>query len=106
MSEYDGTAQRLHKEATERIFELNREENRPKVSLIDPVSNEANTIDVSKETLILNVTGLVEDQSQIASLQVNGFSVPVEKSEEGYKFLSQRESHQCQPDNRTGLGCI
>jgi len=88
MSEYDGTAQRLHKEATERMFELNREENRPKVSLIDPVSNEANTIDVSKETLILNVTGLVEDQSKIASLQVNGFSVPVEETEEGYKFLA------------------
>ncbi len=88
MSEYDGTAQRLYKEASDRMFELNREENRPRVSLIDPVSNNANTIDVSKETLILNVTGVIEDESKISSLQVNGFSVPVEKIEEGFRFLA------------------
>jgi len=88
MSEYDGTAQRLHKEATDRMFELNREENRPKVILIDPVSNAANTVDVSKETLVLNVTGMVQEESGIASLQVNGFSVPVEETDEGFKFLA------------------
>ncbi len=88
MSKYDGTAQRLHQEATDRIFELNREENRPKVSLVDPLSNDANTIDVSKETLVLNVTGIVEDESSISSLQVNGFSVPVEETEEGFRFLA------------------
>ena len=88
MSKYDGTAQRLHQEATDRIFELNREENRPKVSLVDPLSNDANTIDVSKETQLLNVTGIVEDESSISSLQVNGFSVPVEETEDGYRFLA------------------
>jgi tetratricopeptide (TPR) repeat protein len=88
MSKYDGTAQRLHQEATERMFELNREEDRPRVVLIDPVSNDANTIDVSRETLVLNVTGVVRDESNISSLQVNGFSVPVEETEEGYKFLA------------------
>jgi len=88
MSQYDGTAQRLHQEATERMFELNREENKPRVLLVDPVSNASNTVDVSKETQILNVTGMVEDESNIASLQVNGFSVPVEETGEGYKFLA------------------
>lgn len=88
MSQYDGTAQRLHKEATDRMFELNREENRPRVMLIDPVSNDANSIDVSKETLVLNVTGMVKDESSISSLQVNGFTVPVEETEEGYRFLA------------------
>ncbi len=88
MSQYDGTAQRLHQEATDRMFELNREENRPRVRLIDPESNAANTIDVSKETQVLNVTGLIEDESNIASLQVNGFTVPVEETEEGFRFLA------------------
>jgi len=88
MSQYDGTAQRLHQEATDRMFELNREENKPKVTLIDPVSSDASTVDVSKETKVLNVTGMVEDESNIASLQVNGYSVPVEESDEGYKFLA------------------
>ena len=88
MSQYDGTAQRLHKEATDRMFELNREENRPKVRLIDPVSNDANTIDVPIEIQVLNVTGLIEDESSIASLQINGFTVPVEETEEGFRFLA------------------
>lgn len=88
MSQYDGTAQRLHKEATDRMFELNREENRPRVILVDPVSNETNSIDVSKETLVLNLTGIVQDESSISSLQVNGFTVPVEETEEGFRFLA------------------
>ena len=88
MSQYDGTAQRLHQEATERMFELNREENKPRVLLIDPVSNASNTVDVSRETQVLNVTGRVEDESSIASLQVNGYSVPVEETEAGFQFLA------------------
>lgn len=88
MSRYDGTAQKLHEEATQRMFELNREENKPMVVLIDPLSNDANTIDVSKELLLLNVTGVISEESDIQSLQVNGFSVPVEETEEGFKFLA------------------
>ncbi|MCD4710060.1 MAG: tetratricopeptide repeat protein [Bacteroidales bacterium] len=88
MSKYDGTAQRLHEEATRRMFELNREENKPMVVLVDPLSNDANTIDVSKEIMLLNVTGAISDKSDIQSLQVNGFSVPVEKTEEGFRFLA------------------
>ena len=88
MSKYDGTAQRLHEEATRRMFELNREENKPMVVLIDPLSNDANTIDVSKEIMLLNVTGAISDESDIQSLQVNGFSVPVEKTGEGFRFLA------------------
>jgi tetratricopeptide (TPR) repeat protein len=86
MSKYDGTAQRLHEEATLRMFELNREENKPKVTLVDPASNDANTIDVSKAISLLNLTGAISDESDIQSLQVNGFSVPVEKTDEGFRF--------------------
>lgn len=88
MSKYDGTAQRLHEEASQRMFELNREENKPTVVLLDPMSNEANTIDVSREIVLLNVTGAIMDESEIKSLQVNGFTVPVEKTEEGNRFLA------------------
>jgi tetratricopeptide (TPR) repeat protein len=88
MSKYDGVAQRLHEEASQRMFELNREENKPVVVLLDPASNEANTIDVSREIILLNVTGAISDESDIQSLQVNGFTVPVEKTEEGFRFLA------------------
>ncbi|MEN8230061.1 MAG: tetratricopeptide repeat protein, partial [Bacteroidota bacterium] len=88
MSEYDGTAQRLHKLATLRMFELNREENKPRVILKDPVSKSGNTVDIPRELSVINLTGIVEDESDISSLQVNGFTVPVEKTEEGYQFLA------------------
>jgi len=88
MSKYDGTAQRLSEEASQRMFEINREENKPRVVLKDPISGEGNNVDVSKEAIVINVTGLVDDESEIQSLQVNGFTVPVEKTDEGYLFLA------------------
>lgn len=88
MSEYDGFAQRLYDEATQRMFEINREENKPTVALVDPLANEANIINASRELVHLHVTGTISDESEIQSLQVNGFTVPVEKTEEGYRFLA------------------
>ncbi len=88
MSKYDGNAQRLHDETAQRMFELNREDNKPQVTLVEPLSNDANTIDVSKEIVVLNLTGAISDASDIKSLQVNGFTVPVEKTEEGFRFLA------------------
>ena len=88
MSKYDGTAQRLHEEASQRMYELNREEDKPLVVLVDPPSNDANSIDVSKELMVLNVTGQITDESEIESLQVNGFTVPVEETGDGFRFLA------------------
>ncbi len=88
MSKYDGTAQRLHEEATLRMFELNREENKPRVILKDPVSMNGSTVDIPRALQVINITGIVEDESDIKYLQVNGFTVPVEKTDEGYQFLA------------------
>jgi len=88
MSKYDGTAQKLHDDASQRMFELNREENKPRVILKDPVADEGNKVDVSKEIVVINLTGVVEDESEIKTIQVNGFTVPVEETEEGYLFMA------------------
>ncbi len=89
MSRFDGTAQRLHEQATIRMYELNREENKPRVSLKEPVSSHgATTVDIPRDHSMINLIGMVEDESAIESLQVNGFTVPVEKTEEGYQFLA------------------
>jgi len=88
MAKYDETAYRFNEEANQRMFEINREENKPRIVLKDPVSHEGNKVDVSKEVMVINLTGLVEDESEIKSLQVNGFTVPVEKTDEGYLFLA------------------
>jgi tetratricopeptide (TPR) repeat protein len=97
MSKYDGNAQRLHEEAARRMFELNREENKPAVTLVEPVSKKDNSIDIPRGIQVIAVTGLIQDESGIKSLQVNNFTVPVEKTEEGYQFLASvnvRESDQ------------
>ena len=99
MSKYDGTAQRLHEEATLRMFELNREEDKPTVTLVDPVSKNDNSVDIPRGTQVIAVTGIIKDQSEIKSLQVNNFTVPVEPVDEGegYQFLASvnvRESDQ------------
>ncbi len=88
MSKYDGTAQRLHEQATKRMFELNREENKPEVALIEPASGSNNVVDVPRGTEVIALAGLIKDESDIQSLQVNNFTVPVEKTEDGYRFLA------------------
>lgn len=88
MSKFDGTAQMLHEQATQRMFELNREENKPRVALKDPASQSGSSVDIPREIMMINLIGIVEDESDIKSLQVNGFTVPVEKTEEGYQFLA------------------
>ncbi len=97
MSKYDGNAQRLHEQATHRMFELNREENKPTVSLVEPVSKNDNSVDIPRGTQVIAVTGIIQDESEIKSLQVNNFTVPVEITEEGFQFLASvnvRESDQ------------
>jgi tetratricopeptide (TPR) repeat protein len=97
MSRYDGTAQRLHEQATRRMFELNREDNRPEVTLMDPRSNRDNTVDIPRGIQVIGLTGLIRDESGIKSLQVNNYTVPVEKTDDGYQFLASvnvRESDQ------------
>ncbi|MCK4750578.1 MAG: tetratricopeptide repeat protein, partial [Bacteroidales bacterium] len=99
MSKYDGNAQRLHEEATMRMFELNREDDKPAVTLVDPVSKKDNSVDIPRGIQVIAVTGIITDESEIKSLQVNNFTVPVEAVEDGerYQFLASvnvRDSDQ------------
>ncbi len=86
MSRYDAEAQQLHEQVAQLIYELNREENKPRVVLTNPQSGDDNIIDVSREVKLLNITGTIEDESNVKTLQVNGFNVPVEPLETGFGF--------------------
>ena len=87
MSEYDGNAQRLYAQAEERLFELNRESDKPVVKLLDPVSKEDQSVDVARGVEVISVLGVIEDESRIKSLKVNDFSVPITEGDEGYEFM-------------------
>lgn len=86
MSGKDATAEALYEEASRHLFELSREENKPRVVLKDPLPGEGNRISVPREVEVIDVAGLVEDESKIKSLQVNGQMVPVEHTADGRSF--------------------
>ncbi len=88
MSEYDGNAQRLFAQAEERMFEINREENKPLVTLMDPASLEDLTVNIPRGIDVIPLTGLIEDESALKSLKVNDFTVQPTENENGYKFLA------------------
>lgn len=97
MSRFDGNAQRLHAHASERVYELNREKDKPVVSLVEPLSKSDNSIDIPRGVQVIALSGIISDQSEIKKLQVNNFSVPVEPIAGGYKFLASvnvRDSDQ------------
>lgn len=88
MSEYDGNAQRLYAQAEERMFEINREEDKPVVKLMDPASAEDLTVNIPRGIDVIPLTGLIIDESAIKSLKVNDFTVQPSESEDGYEFLA------------------
>ncbi|MEX0986716.1 MAG: tetratricopeptide repeat protein [Bacteroidales bacterium] len=88
MSKYDGTAQQLLAKAEERMFEINREEKKPVVKLVSPVSNTDNTVHVPRGLDVIALTGLIVDDSKIKSLKINNFTVQPTEVEAGYEFLA------------------
>ncbi len=88
LSAYDGNAQRLLAEAEKRMFEINRESNKPVVKLIDPVAEEDRTVNIPRGLDVINLTGLVKDESNIEMLKVNDFTVQPTKTDKGFEFLA------------------
>ena len=64
---YNEAANNLLKEAQARLFELNREEQGPKIVLIDPTSEDG-TINVPKDWEQILIKGQITDQSKISSI--------------------------------------
>ena len=76
---YNEAANNLLKEAQARLFELNREEEAPKVVILDPAS-EGDEIKVPRDWEQLRIKGQISDQSKISSIIAN--RVPVEFDKE------------------------
>ncbi len=88
IASYKVVAQSFTEEATQQIYELNREENRPRIVLVDPLPKDGNRIDIPTSASVLNIQGMVNDESDIQSLQVNGYSIPVEQDGDQLRFLA------------------
>jgi len=88
MSEYDGNAQRLLAEAEERLFEINREGDKPLVTLIDPAASGDGTVNIPRGIDVIALEGRIEDKSDIKTLKVNDFAVQPEKKDGYLQFLA------------------
>ena len=86
LSEYDVAAKKLLDSANERLFELNREQNAPEISLNEPQPTDQKVLKVPKDKTELTVKGKIFDESELKSLQVNGIAIPFIKNEDIFEF--------------------
>ena len=88
ISSYDEDAQGFVDEVRQQIYELNREEKKPRIALDDPIPKDGNRIDVPTSADQLNISGLVSDESDIQSLMVNGNPVPLGEENGQIHFIA------------------
>jgi tetratricopeptide (TPR) repeat protein len=89
LSEYDMYARKHLDDAKKRLFELNRENNRPKITLLDPQASEDFAVKLAKNKSRLSLRGKVVDESELISLKINDTNVNFIKNGEVYEFLSE-----------------
>jgi tetratricopeptide (TPR) repeat protein len=88
LSEFDGQAQRLLKEANVRLFELYREGNKPDLVILDPKPRDKQLLQYPKDSKVVSLKGQIIDESDIKSLKIDGREYPVIQREEGWEFLA------------------
>lgn len=89
ISEFDAKANMLLKQANERLFELNREGNPPKIVLLNPEPREKFVVEVPNNKTSILLKGYVTDKSIINSIKVNNADVKFEFLNEQAEFLTE-----------------
>jgi len=88
ISEYDVNARKLLDSAKDRLHELNREDNNPKIVLVDPEPFDELVVRIAKNKDDITIKGKLIDESDIKSLQINDKDVPFLKEGDEYEFLA------------------
>lgn len=90
LSEYDARAMKLLDEAKKRLFELNRESDKPVVQLMNPAPDQNGKIDLPRNKTEFSLIARVSDQSEITTIAVNGKPLPgpFTKTGDHYEFIS------------------
>lgn len=69
-----------------RLFELNRETEKPIVKIATPIERQNHVLQVPNNSNVITLTGQIMDKSNIKSFIINNLPVTFEKSEEGFTF--------------------
>jgi tetratricopeptide (TPR) repeat protein len=88
LSEYDVNAKKLLDSAKDRLFELNREDNKPVIVLVNPEPIDELVVRIAKDKNEVTIKGKIIDESEIKSLKINNKDVPFLQSDDGYEFLA------------------
>jgi tetratricopeptide (TPR) repeat protein len=89
LSEYDMYARKHLDDAKKRLYELNRETNRPKIILLDPVASEEYAVKLAKNKFKMAVRGKIYDESELISLKINDVDINFIKNNDVYEFLTE-----------------
>ncbi len=82
---YDGNAQELLDKANVRLFELNRESNKPQIVITHPTPVNTNEVNYAKNLNEIEITGTIIDASAIKAVKINDVNIPFEKEEKTFK---------------------
>lgn len=88
IAEDDEKAMEMLSEAEKRLYELNRESDKPRISLVTPVEQRDRLLHVPRTETIVPVVGKAIDESNIKSIIVNSMNIPFTKKEDGFEFLT------------------
>lgn len=78
ISEFDAKAKIHLQQAKDRLFELNRENNPPKIALLEPEPKDKIVVEIPNNKSTVRVKGSVSDQSGVKSIKVNNTDVKFE----------------------------
>jgi tetratricopeptide (TPR) repeat protein len=92
LSPYDENAKRMMKEANLRLFELNREENAPTLTIISPNSNGNELLEVSEAFESFTFEAKVNDESAIEYVKLNGEAIAYDRMELNPTFSKEFQS--------------
>jgi len=88
ISEFDAKAKQLLKESQARLFELNRESEKPEVVLLDPAPKDKSTLEIATNKKQIRIKGYATDKSGILSVKVNNKDASFENVNGQNQFIA------------------
>ncbi len=88
LSEYDVNAKKLLEATKVRLFEINRENDKPEIIIVDPEPTSGTILELpgDKETVLIK--GKVWDNSDLSYLKINDKDVRFDKKDNHYEFIT------------------
>jgi tetratricopeptide (TPR) repeat protein len=87
ISDGDPKARRLLESAQKRLFELNREQNPPEITILEPTPKDKSTLEIPLNRNEMTFKGRIKDESPVQYIKVDGLEVPF-KMEDGVALFT------------------